>query len=103
MRYAWPRPRRKAAQCNPGSIVDSSLQIVRPTMRGETFCEMCSSLNNVSNMKGLKLQFSGPEKSITAVGQNFVNLLHHSQQGPILISSFDRVWQLAGAADEENG
>ena len=64
---------------------------------------MCCSLNNVSNIKGLKLQFLGPEKFITAVGHNFVNLLHHSHQDPILISSFDLVWRLAGAADEENG
>ena len=72
-------------------------------MRGETLCDMCCSLSNVSNIKGLKTAIFGAQKSITAFGHNFVNLLHHSHQGPILISSFDRVWQLAGAADEENG
>ena len=41
-------------------------------------------------------------KRLPAVDHNFVNFLHHSHQGPILISSFDRVWRLAGAADEEN-
>ena len=65
-------------------------------------CEMCCSQSNVSNMKGLKLQYLGPQRSFTTVGHNFVNFFHHSHQGPILISSFDRVWRLAGAADEEN-
>ena len=58
---------------------------------------------NVWSQNFWVLKFLGPEKSLTAVGHNFVNLLHHSHQDPILISSFDLVWRLAGTADEENG